>query len=91
MKKIPFCSNYDKTHALAFKKSNNLGLFDVIGNVSEWGWDIKRDDVNKDGYSSSLGGSWNGFRNSSKNFNRTTNKIKNTSSTLRFRLVRNHS
>lgn len=46
-----------KTHEVATKKSNALGLYDMTGNVSEWGWDTKD---NKSSYDRVyFGGHWN--------------------------------
>ncbi|MBP5157460.1 MAG: SUMF1/EgtB/PvdO family nonheme iron enzyme, partial [Treponema sp.] len=46
-----------RTHEVATKKSNALGLYDMTGNVSEWGWDTKD---NKSSYDRVyFGGHWN--------------------------------
>ena len=32
-------NSMNRTHPVAFKKPNKYGLFDIVGNVSEWLWD----------------------------------------------------
>lgn len=40
-------SNQCKTHDVATKAPNELGIYDMCGNVMEWCWDIKKDQNDK--------------------------------------------
>jgi formylglycine-generating enzyme required for sulfatase activity len=56
--------NHDRTHTVGSKKSNELGLYDMSGNVREWCWDwygdLKTNVIDPDGSSSGYARVWKG-------------------------------
>ncbi|GAB2693542.1 formylglycine-generating enzyme family protein [Paenibacillus thermoaerophilus] len=55
-------SNQNKTKPVGAKKPNELGLYDMSGNVREWCWNWYGDDLDRDGgsYRVVKGGGWIG-------------------------------
>ena len=87
-----------KTHPVGWKKPNELGIYDMSGNVGEWVWDwygsysytSQTDPTGP--YSGSdrvgRGGSWNNNADNLRSANRNNNDPSNSNNNLGFRLVR---
>lgn len=54
--------NHDKTRAVGQKKPNELGLYDMSGNVRQWCWDWKADQADLPSNVTDPRGSKSGFR-----------------------------
>ncbi|MBN1969923.1 MAG: SUMF1/EgtB/PvdO family nonheme iron enzyme [Candidatus Delongbacteria bacterium] len=52
----------NKTHPIGQKEPNELGIYDMSGNVSEWCWDLGDDDYYKDSPAKNPQGSTTGSR-----------------------------
>lgn len=89
------------THPVGIKKANELGLFDMNGNVSEWCWDAYKVDYYQNSPSQNprgpkfkgkpvrRGGSWINNRWNVRTTTRLTGWASSKSSFLGFRVVRN--
>lgn len=87
------------THSIGTKKSNNIGLFDMSGNVKEWCQDNYKDDFYKVSsqnnpigptygiYKVIRGGSWNCFGDNCRISDRDYEKYDKISNEIGFRLV----
>ena len=93
-----YSSNASSAHAVGTKAANELGIYDMSGNVYEWCWDIYGDypsgaQYNPHGAQSGSGrvgrgGGWSGYALLCTVFNRNYSSVTSTSLDVGFRCVR---